>query len=98
MARFDVYTRLATGLFVDVQADRFQYLRRLLLVPLLPVETGPPPIRDINPEFVLNGRSYLFMAQYIAAVPRTDFHDPVDNLDRYWDEITRALDTLLTGL
>lgn len=98
MARFDVYARSPAGLFVDVQADRFQYLRRLLLVPPLPVETGPPPIRDINPVLVLNGRSYLFMAQYIASVPRIDFHDPIENLDRYWDEITRALDVLLTGV
>jgi hypothetical protein len=46
-----------------MQADRCGYWRRLVLVPLLPVETGPPPIRDINPSLVLSGRSYLFMAQ-----------------------------------
>ena len=97
MARFDVFEDEDGYLFMDVRADQFETMRRLILIPLLPVSSAPPPIRDINPIVDVDERPHRLMTQYVASVPHSAFRNPVANLARYRDDVTRALDVLLTG-
>ena len=97
MARFDVYSDADGVLSVDVRADGLHPIRRLVLIPLLPVAAAPLPIDRLNPVVIVRGAKLVLMTQYIASVPKSDAGTKVDNIELYWDEIMCALDVLLTG-
>lgn len=98
MPRFDVHRRPdGPGFLLDVQSDHLSGLPTRMVVPLLP-EAGPlPPIRDLNPVLAVAGEQVTMMPQYMAAVPRRLLGQPIGNLLPQADDITRALDILLTG-
>ena len=100
MARLDVYPLPGSGgrgYVLDVQADLLAHLGTRTVVPLLPVDTVPPPIRDLNPIFVINGATYVLLTQAIATVPGKELGMRVMSLAAEHDQITRALDMLLLG-
>lgn len=97
MARYDVYAVRGGDFLVDVRAEAYDGLSRLVAVPLLAVHKAPTPIAGLNPVLVFRGASYVLMTQYITSVPRQRLGIPVDNLDACWDDILRALDFLITG-
>ncbi|MBY6046099.1 CcdB family protein [Vannielia litorea] len=99
MARFDVY-RGDTGstLLLDIQSDLLSGLNTRLVVPLLPADNAPPPIRYLNPLFEVKGERYLMATQLMAAVPQRILSAPIASLSESADEITRATDTLMQGV
>ena len=101
MARLDVYPMpgrsAGRGYVVDVQARLLDHLATRAVVPLLPQTAGPPPIRDLNPMFDIDGVPHVMITQAIATVPVRDLKRAVTSLAMHRDEITRALDILLTG-
>jgi toxin CcdB len=96
VAQYDLY-RAATGYLVDVQHGLHDPLSTRVMVPLLPAATAPKPSRGLNPVIEVEGEPHLFFPQYLAAVPRRELGRPVGNLAPHRDDITRALDLLLTG-
>lgn len=101
MARFDVFPALGqsgTGYVLDVQADLLRELGTRVVVPLLPPSSAPRPARGLNPSFEIEGKSYLMLTQFIAAVPEKELKQAVASLKAHSDDIIRALDILLTGL
>ena len=100
MARFDVYrlARRSEARFVlDVQAGLLHELGTRIVVPLLSQEVAPKPAKRLNPVFVIDDHSFVMMTQFMAAVPDCDLKKVVMSLSLYQDEITQALDLLLTG-
>ncbi|MGR3795988.1 CcdB family protein [Vannielia sp. SX4] len=99
MARFDIY-RGETGstLLLDIQSDLLCGLNTRLVVPLLPADNAPPPIRYLNPLFEVKGERYLMATQLMAAVPQRILSAPIASLSESADEITRATDTLMQGV
>lgn len=98
MPRFDVYLAPGKeGLAVDVQADLLAQLNTRVVVPLMPVESAPVPAKTLNPQFEIDGRAYIMVTQYLAAVPLRLLGKPVSSLSRRRDEIVSALDLLLQG-
>jgi toxin CcdB len=67
------------------------------VVPLLPPSPALPPLRGLNPTLVVEGENLAMMTHFMAAVPRRLLGRPVGNLLAQADDITRALDMLLTG-
>lgn len=100
MARFDVYClagRDEARFVLDVQADLLDELGTRMVVPLLSQEVAPKPAKRLNPVFVVDDHSFVMMTQFMAAVPVRDLKKIVTSLSIYQDEITQALDLLLTG-
>ena len=99
MARLDVHQMpgKADGYIVDVQADLLSHLSTRVVVPLLPEESGPRPISELNPIFEILGKRYIFVTQAIASISRRELKRAVASLTAQHDRITRALDVLLIG-
>ena len=83
---------------MDVQAVLLSHLRTRAVVPLLRQKEAPPPIRDLNPVFEIEGVPHVMLTQAIASVPVSEMREAVTSLSDHRDDITRALDILLTGL
>jgi toxin CcdB len=97
MACFDIH-RSGTGLVVDVQADLIEILSTRVVVPLIPPDRAPKPARRLNPVFELPGTGpVVFVAQYIAALPRAELESPVGSLAAERDAIRAALDLSFLG-
>ena len=100
MSRFDVYPAPGNGAgyVLDVQANFLQDLGTRVVVPLLPFEVASKPSRGLNPVFEIEGRSYMMLTQSIGTVTTKRLRKAVVSLGAYQDDITRALDVLLTGI
>ena len=101
MSRFDVYRapgKHRTGYVLDVQSNLLQDLDNRVVVPLQPSEVAPKPIRGLNPAFEIDGRPHLMLTQFIGTVAAKELRKSVLSLGAYQDDITRALDVLLTGI
>lgn len=96
MARFDLY-RGDQGWLLDVQSELTDPLPTRVMVPLVRLEEAPPPIRELNPVFEVQGIPYQFMTQWLAAAPRRALGRAEGSLAHERDAITRALDLLFTG-
>ena len=99
MARFDVY-RLPGAkprYVVDIQTEFLSHLATRAILPLIPVGEIPGAVADLNPVVELVAGSFVVFTQLMAAVPKSDLKQVVASLISYRDEITRAIDLLLTG-
>lgn len=99
VARFDLFRRArgAPGYLLQVQSDFLDALETRVVVPLLPPVAVPRPMRDLHPSFEIGGETFLLATQLLGAIPRRELGRPAGSLADHRDEITRALDTLLTG-
>lgn len=96
MPRFDLF-RDGDDYLLDVQANTLEDLNSRVVVPVQRPEKAPRPGRRLNPAFDIDGRRYVMVTQFISAVPATELRQPFDNLSRYRDDITAALDMLFQG-
>lgn len=78
-------------------ADLLQELETSVVLPLLPKETAPKLAKWPNPMFIVDDRSFVMAAEFIAAAPGRALKKIVTSLLAHQDEITQALDLLLTG-
>ena len=99
MARLDVYRINARliHLVIDVQAELLSYLDSRAVVPLYPEGKVGPTLTQLNPVLEIDGGRFVFFPQQIAALPRRSLRQPIASLAAQHDEISRALDILLTG-
>lgn len=99
MARFDLFRRPrgAPGYLLQIQSDFLDRLETRVVAPLLPPDAVPRPIRDLHPSFEIEGQSYLMATQLLGAIPRRELGPAVGSLAAHQDDITRALDVLITG-
>ena len=95
MARYDVFPGPLDGSYLlDVQTDLVEHLKTRMVVPLLPAESTPPPVRKLHPIFEIDGRRVVMATPLMAAVPLAELGESVGNIDRHHDEIVAALDML----
>lgn len=100
MPHLDVYPmprRTTRGYLLDVQADLLSQLSTRTVVPLVPQAGHPPPIKELNPVFAINGEPHIMLTQAIATVPIRELKGKIASLSAHHREITRALDILLVG-
>ena len=100
MPRLDVYAVAEAnppGYVVDVQSSLLDHLATRVVVPLAAKSIAPLPIRDMNPDFEINGGQYTMLTQFISSIPARNLRNPVASLAAHHDAITRALDILLLG-
>ena len=99
MARFDLYRQPAAkaGYLVDVQSDLLSDLQTRAVVPLFPRKNWQPVMERLNPIFDIDGEPHVLVTQSIATVTKRELGIKTGSLAQYHDEITIALDMLLTG-
>jgi len=99
VARFDLFRRPrgAPGYLLQVQSDFLDRLETRVVAPLLPPDAVPRPIRDLHPRFEIEGQPFLMATQLLGAIPRRELGPAVGSLAAQQDDITRALDVLITG-
>lgn len=98
MAKFDVFRRRSgDGFLLDCQADLLSQLNTRFVVPLLPAGEAPKPAARLNPVFELEGKPYVMMTQFAAAVPVTELGEKIVSLSDRDIEIINALDMLISG-
>src|SRR5918994_332043 len=98
MARYDLFSSIGSEAYLlDVQTDILDHLKTRVVVPLLPVELTPPPIKRLNPIFEIDGRKYVLATQLLSAVPKEELTRHHQNLSRHHDQIVGALDMLFQG-
>lgn len=98
MARFDVYQNPGgNGFLVDAQADFMSHLNSRLVIPLVPSDIAPTPMKVLNPIFPIENMTYVLLTQQMAAVSIQMLKKPVLNVHDRRDEIVAAIDLLLQG-
>jgi toxin CcdB len=98
MARFRAY-RVGDGdaLALDVQANLLDSLHTRVLVPLVPLPDISRTAPRLNPRFEIDGKTFVMMTEFIAAVPLPDIGPQVADLSAQSDAILNALDFLFQG-
>lgn len=97
MAQYDLHLARGGGYYVDVQSDLVGRLETTIVAPLMPRADAPVAGERLNPVLAIDGVDHVLVTQFIAAVPRAALGRPHGTVAHRADEITRALDTLLTG-
>ncbi len=82
---------------LDVQADLLDALNTRMVVPLIAAGKAPVPAKRLNPVFMIDGKEYVMVTQFMAAVPRSILREPVANLNDRFEEVTTAIDMLMQG-
>jgi toxin CcdB len=103
VARFDLY-RLSGGstgdqrgtLVVDVQSPHLDHLESRIVVPLR-LRSEVRPITELHPVIPIEGGAYVLVTHELASVRRRDLGYPIGTVAAHRDQITRALDILMTG-
>jgi toxin CcdB len=97
MARFDVFALKSGGYVLDCQADLLSDLNTRFVVPLLPESDAPPPARQLNPVFQIEGKAYIMATQFCAAISTSELEGKVASLQSEDRRIMNALDMLISG-
>ncbi len=100
MAQFDVYKNLnpitskQIPYLVDIQNDIFQNFNSRVVIPLF---RDPNIIKNLNPQFTIDGQKLMLSTAEIASIPNSVLGDKVTGLEEYRSEIIYAIDFLVTG-
>jgi len=97
--RFDVYAlpRGTTPYVVDVQSEFLSHLDSRMVIPILPKANVQQSIAGLHPLVEIGGDRHVLVTHQLTSILKRDLKHPVASLAEHRDEITRALDILLTG-
>ena len=105
MAQFYAYknpnpaTRAQYPYLLDIQSDLLSELRTTVVIPLTPSKLAAPmSLTRLNPNIVIDGKSFTVMTQEIAGIDRNNLGAQAYNLSSYRSEIISALDFVLSGI
>jgi toxin CcdB len=96
MPRFDVY-QLNGMLVVDVQSNYLPAISTRLVVPLEALQNAPQRTPRLNPILEVGDQRRVLIPQQMASIPAQQLRNKVGSLLDQSDEITDAIDVLLTG-
>lgn len=98
MPPFHYYAgRNGARFLLDVQSSQLEHVATRVVVPLVAAGERFAGFADLNPVLHVESVPVVMMTTLIAAVPRRTLGRPVGNLLDQADDITRALNILLTG-
>ncbi|MCV2866704.1 CcdB family protein [Defluviimonas sp. WL0075] len=93
LTRYDVAEHNGVSMVV-IESDLLPPDASVVVIPLL---SGYPAVRHLNPELRHDGRRLVLATRLIAAVRRSRLHRTGSVADQ-GDLITRAVDILMTGV
>ena len=99
MARFDIHA-VRDGLALDCQSDMWRRMPTRFVVPIEPSDPALIVNAQLNPTFIIDGRSFVMVTQLAGTVRTRDLGTTVISLNRdeYAHKVQRALDLLTTGV
>jgi len=97
-AQYDVCTASGGTRVVVVQSDLLDGMTTRVVIPLLPPAAGLVPMIPLNPVLPFDTDRLVLMPQLMATLSLRELGPPEASLAVYRDEITRALDMLLSGI
>ena len=101
MARFDVYEYKSSNVpyVLDVQADLFNELNTVVVLPLVPEKDAEKEVAPrLKPVIKINGENYILMTTDIGTLPRNTLGKNIENIeDQHRQDIVEALDFLFQG-
>lgn len=97
MTQFDLH-RLGAGLVIDCQSDLFDHIVTRFVVPLVPAREAAIATHRLNPQFQIEGVTYVLVTQTAASVGRNELGAVVTSLAAHSYEITGAIDVLTGGV
>ena len=98
MARFDISLGIGSAdLLLDCQSDLLRELNTRFVVPLQLPENAPQPARRLNPVFEIDGRNYVMVTQFAAAIAQRECGRVMASLAGEHTVIMNALDMLIIG-
>jgi len=84
---------------LDIQSDLLSALRTTVVIPLAPSKLARPmSLTRLNPDIVIDGKSFTVMTQEIAGMDRNQLGAQAYDLSSYRSEIIAALDFVLSGI
>lgn len=96
MARFDVF--LVDGVHcLDVQTSLLPSMGTRLVVPLLPQDKVPKPLRKLHPVVAVSDQNLVMATHLMLAVPEGSLGRPLASLFPRYDEIVAAIDMVFNG-
>lgn len=98
MAQFDVCRASAVTYYLDCQSDLLRDLTHRFVVPLWPEAEAPIAATRLNPVFIVEGRRFVMLTQFAAAVPKGELRDRVSSLADDRHRIIGAIDLLTSGV
>ena len=98
MAQFDFSPEPdGPGYWLDCQTDLMEDFNTRFVVPLLPVDNAPQPVRQLNPVFEIGGAEFIMATHLASAIPASVIPPSSGSLADKRYEILNALDFLITG-
>lgn len=100
MPRFDVYAnpvaaeRKRTPYFLDIQNDYIDALTTRVVIPLRREAVFGPRARNLNPTVAVGADIVVLDTAALGAVPLSELHKPVANVQHERIAVQEALDTL----
>jgi toxin CcdB len=97
--RFDVYAlpRGSTPYVVDVQSEFLSHLDSRMVIPILPKGKVQHSIAGLHPPVEIGGDMHVLVTHQLTSILKRDLKHPIASLADHREDITRALDILLTG-
>ena len=96
-AQFDVYRLPDQTLVVDVQSPVASVHGTRLVIPLIEASDTTLPIARLNPQFSVQGRTWVLGTHFATTIDAKALHQVVDSLAREEWAIKGALDFLVNG-
>jgi toxin CcdB len=96
MARLDVYV-VAGAYYLDVQSNILPLMNTRMVVPLLPANRTPAPIRRLHPALTIRGQVLIMATHLMGAIPVKSLGKPVASAMHDYDDIVAAIDMVFNG-
>ncbi|MFU8825546.1 CcdB family protein [Yoonia sp.] len=97
MAQFDLYRLVSGQLVVDLQTNLIGIDASRIVAPLRNARCYVA-FPGLTPRVEVEGVSWIFRVQELAAVPGVDLRQPLGSLAEHRDALERALDILIDGI
>ena len=97
-AQYDLFQLPDGPLVVILQSDLLDQLSTRVVAPLLPKASLGRVMDSLNPVVTIGEELHLIMPQLVATLRVTELGQRVGSLAWMRDEITRAMDALLSGI
>lgn len=91
-------SRATSPYFLVVQSDLLAEYERVVVVPLATPRSFGPPVRRLNPVFVVEGGEVIMATLEIHGVRRSVLGETVTSLAHRHDAIVAAIDFMLAGV
>jgi toxin CcdB len=84
---------------LDIQSNLLKRLNTCVVIPLKKKSTlSEQTITNLNPTLMIKGEAFIMQTQVLAAIPRAQLGEIIENCSDQSHIITNAIDAVLSGI